>query len=162
MTRHYTTRECFRQMPNKLLARFFQERGLFQALDFTAMKETKPDELFNAWLLLPEENCNEIDAILQEIFELSCEKGYIAIIDEARWQMQDNPEKLAKFIETLSVLPNHYHRAMITYLEHNECWKGATRFYHADTLTYWRKRKYMGHNCAAIDVDSIDQLADES
>ena len=42
---------------------------------------------------------------------------------------------------------------------HPECWKGATRFYHADTLPYWRKRKNMRHRPAAVDDDSIRQLA---
>jgi len=56
-------------------------------------------------------------------------------------------------------LPNHYHRAMITYLDHPECWKGAIRFYHADTLSYWRKRKNMGHKPAAVDDESMRELA---
>jgi len=37
-------------MPNALLARYFHARGVFNDLDFTAMKEGKPDELFAAWL----------------------------------------------------------------------------------------------------------------
>ena len=49
---------------------------------------------------------------------------------------------------------------MITYLDYPECWKGAARFYHADTLTHWRKRKQMGHNIAAVDEASTKQLAD--
>jgi hypothetical protein len=48
---------------------------------------------------------------------------------------------------------------MVAYLDHAECWKGATRFYHADTLAYWRKRKHMGHKPAAVDEASINQLA---
>ena len=35
-------------MPNVLLARYFQRDGLFEGLDFTAMKEGRPDELFRA------------------------------------------------------------------------------------------------------------------
>lgn len=62
MTRHYSTREFFRQMPNRLLARYFQERGLFAELDFAAMKETKPDALFAAWLEFPEDERNRMDA----------------------------------------------------------------------------------------------------
>ena len=50
MARHYSTRDFFRQMPNALLARYFQARGLLGDLDFAAMKETQPDELFAAWL----------------------------------------------------------------------------------------------------------------
>ena len=159
MARHYSTRNFFRQIPNALLACYFNERELFSDLDFAAMKETKPDALFAAWLELPEEQRKPMDAEFQDIFELSCEKGFRAIIDEARWQMQADPEGLTAFIETLSTLPDHYHRAMVTYLDYGECWKGATRFYHADTLPYWRKRKNMGHKPAAVDDDSIRQLA---
>jgi hypothetical protein len=49
-------------MPNRLLARYFQERGLFAELDFAAMKETKPDALFAAWLEFPEDERNRMDA----------------------------------------------------------------------------------------------------
>lgn len=133
-------------VPNALLARYFQGQELLAHLDFSAMKETKPDALFTAWLALPEAERKAME--FQDIFELSCEKGFRAIIDEARWQMQSEPDKLTDFIETLSALPNHYHRAMVTYLDHRECWRGATRFYHADTLPYWRKRK----NCLPADV----------
>jgi len=100
-----------------------------------------------------------MDTEFQDVFELSCEKGFRAIIDEARWQMRANPEVLTDFVETLSALPNHSHRAMVTYLDHRGCWKGATRFYHADILPYWRKRKHMGHKPAAVDDNTIRQLA---
>lgn len=159
MVRHYSTKSFFRQIPNALLARYFVDRGLFGDLDFSTLKETKPGELFTAWLALPEDQRKPMDAEFQDIFELSCEKGFRAIIDEASWQMQAEPEALTEFIENLSALPNHYHRAMATYLDHPECWKGATRFYHADTLPYWRKRKNMEHRPVAVDDDRIRQLA---
>lgn len=161
MARHYSTRTFFRQTPNALLARYFADRGLFGNMDFSAMKETKLDALFAAWLELPEAQRKPMDAEFQDIFDLSCEKGFRAIIDEARWQMQGDPDALTGFIDTLSALPDHAYRAMATYLDHSECWKGAIRFYHADTLPYWRKRKSMGHKPAAVDDDSIQQLADQ-
>lgn len=159
MARHYSTKDFFRQMPNTLLARYFHERGLFEHLDFSVMKEDKSEPLFAAWLCLSEEQRNAMDAEFGNIFEMSCEKGFRAIIDEARWQMQTDPEALAEFVETLSAMPNHYHRAMSTYLDHSKCWKGATRFYHADTLPYWRKSKNIGHRPAVVDDASIQQLA---
>ncbi len=159
MARHYSTKDFFRQIPNALLARYFQDRELFTDLDFSAMKETNPDELFDAWLTLPDDQRNPMDAEFQEIFEMSCEKGFLAIIDEARWQLQDIPEDIALFVDTLSDRPNHYHRAMVTFLDYRDCWKGATRFYHADTLPYWRKRKHFGHEPAAVNDASVQQLA---
>ena len=159
MTRHYSTKDFFRQMPNALLARYFQERGLFGDLDFATMKEAKPDELFAAWLELPDAQRNEMDAELLDIFELCCEKGFLAILDEARWQLRETPAQLTPLVETLSALPNHFERAMVTYLDHKGFWKGATRFYHADTLSYWHMRKNLPQVPAAVDDASIQQLA---
>ena len=53
MARHYSTKSFFRQIPNSLLVRYVEDRGLFRDLDVPAMKETKPDALFAAWLDLP-------------------------------------------------------------------------------------------------------------
>ena len=48
MARHYSTRTFFRQIPNNLLARYFEDRGLFGDLDFSVMEEIRPEELFTA------------------------------------------------------------------------------------------------------------------
>ena len=161
-TRHYSLRSFFRNIPNALLARFFQERlGLLLDLDFAALPETQPDALFSAWEGLPEATRQAVDAECQEIFTLSSNKGILAIIDEAEWQMRANLQAFDAFKETLSGLPNHFHRAMTTYLDHHECWKGATYFHHADMLSYWRKRKNLGHYPAAVDNASLDQLAEK-
>jgi len=145
-------------MPNALLARYFQEGGLFNDMDFAAMKETKPDELFEAWLEIPDEQRNKMDAEFQDIFELSCEKGFRAIMDEAEFHLPG--DELTPFSEKMSALSNHYERAMITFLDHKDFWRGATRFFHADTLPYWRKRKNMSNRQAAVDDDSIKHLAE--
>jgi len=83
MAKHYSTRDFFRQMSNGLLDRYFQGRGLFADMDFATMKEGKPDELFAAWLVLSDKQRNEMDAEFRDIFEMSCEKGFRAIIDVA-------------------------------------------------------------------------------
>lgn len=90
---------------------------------------------------------------------MSCEKGFRAIIDEASWQLRETSDDLTAFIETLSALLNHYERAMITFLDYNSFWRGATLFYHADSLPYWRKRKNFPRQEAAVDKASIEQLA---
>ena len=72
--------------------------------------------------------------------------------------MQDD-DALTAFIDNLAALPNHYHRAMATLLDHEKCWRGATRFFHADTLSHWRKRQNLGHGLAATDDASVQRLA---
>jgi hypothetical protein len=159
MARHYSTKDFFRQMPNPLLARYFQERGLFGNLDFSAMEETNPDELFAAWLQLSDSQRSAMEAEFRDIFELGGEKGFRAIIDEAEWHLANDADARARFVEKLAALSNHYERAMVTFLEHNRFWEGATRFYHADTLPYWRKRKNIPQRPAAVDKTSLGELA---
>ena len=159
MARHYSTRSFFRQIPNALLARYFERQGVLVGLDWPAIKETNPEELFAAWLALPDAQRKIMDVEFAEIFEMSCEKGFRAIIDEASWYMQADTDALSEFVRTLSDLPNHYHRAMVIYLDHGEYWNGATRFYHADTLPYWRKRKRLPHLPATVDETSLENLA---
>ncbi len=161
MAKHYSIKSFFRNMPNQLLERFFKQKGLFKKIKFEKMKEGNPDELVTAWLTLPDHQRSKLDTECREIFEMCCEKGVKAIIDEARWQYHSDENNLSAFIEMLSGLPNHFHRAMTTYLDHIECWKGATRFYHADTLPYWRKRKNMGHNAAGVDDKSVNKLIEK-
>ena len=159
MARHYSTKHFFRLMSNALLARYFHERGLFVGFDFAAMKEGKVDPLFEAWLQLPVAERNSMDTEFREIFEMSCEKGWKAILDEANEQLRDSPDALKAFVVAFAALPNHYERAMRTFLDHRAFWRGATLFHHADQLPYWRKRKNMLHQRAATDEHSLGQLA---
>ena len=124
------------------------------------MKETQPDELFAAWLYLPDTKRNTMDAEFQEIFALGRDAAMPAIIHEVAWQMRNEPGAHAAFVEMFSALPNHYERAMVAFLDYHECWKGAGLLYHADTLPYWRKRKGFPHNPAAVDEVSVQELED--
>jgi len=159
MGRQYSTRDFFRQMPNRLLSRYFEAHGALTDLDFAAMKETRIEGLFAAWLELPEDRRNEMDAELLEISEMSNEKGFRAILDEAEWQLRETPEQHAQFVEKLAALANHYERAMVTFLDHPQFWKGATYFFHADGLSYWRKRKGFSHQSASVHEEGRQALA---
>ena len=171
MSRHYTNRTFFRQIPNALLARYLERNEVLGDLDFGAMPEAKVDALFDAWMELPEKSRREMDAEFQEIFALSCEKGWRAIIDEAAWHLKGEAdgeestataaeeEAHAAFVEKLAALEGHHERAMVTFLDHNELWKGATMFCEADQLPYWRKRKNMPRQPAATDEASVGELA---
>jgi hypothetical protein len=91
---------------------------------------------------------------------LSCEKGFRAILDEAAWHLRCDVAVYSTFLENLAALSNHYERAMLTFLDHESYWRGASLFYHADTLTWWRKRKGLPHIEAAVDKSSLQELAD--
>jgi hypothetical protein len=81
-------------------------------------------------------------------------KAFCAISDEALWQFEQgtDPNAYSAFVDQLSALTNHFERAMVTFIDHPSFWKVATRFHHADTLPYWRKRKNLGNPVAAVDT----------
>jgi hypothetical protein len=159
MGRHYSTRDFFRQMPNALLGRYFEARGVLAGRDFTVLKESQPEALFTAWLELPEGQRNAMDADFREIHALSCENGWCAIRDEAQWQFRHEPDAFTVFVEELGDLDGHFERAMVTFLDSRQFWNGAMRFHHADTLPYWRKRKGLPHQPASVHEDGRRALA---
>ena len=132
MPSHYSARSFSRQAPIELLARYFESRGLSFKLDVATVADTRPDPLYAAWLKFPEEQRNEMEFDFREIFRMSCRKGVQAILDEAQSRRDDTPESAAAFIESLSTMPDHFHRAMATWLDHRECWRGANRLYGGD------------------------------
>ena len=141
MARHYSVKDFFRQTPNALLARYFAERGLFTELDFGAMKEGKPDELFDGWMALPDEVHRRTDADFRDIDDMSNEKGWLAMLGEARWHLRNQQLEVQGFIETMAALPNHHARAMTVFLDHADYWLGATRPWKArsGTTAHWSK-----------------------
>ncbi|HWB33594.1 MAG TPA: hypothetical protein VG714_10495 [Acidobacteriaceae bacterium] len=161
MAHNYTTRDFFRRMPNRLLADYFKRRSLFPHLDFAAMKETKLDALFAAWLDLPEGQRSEMDADFSEIHTLSCEKGWCAIRDEAKFQFRQEPDLFTAFVKKMGDLDGHFERAMVTFLDSPpQFWKNAMYFHHADNLPWWRKRKGLPHQPASVHEDGRRALAD--
>jgi len=104
MGRQYSTKSFLRQMPNALLTRYFKRRELFGNIDFGAMKEGKPDELFEGWLALPDDQRYKKDTEFHDIFEMSCENGFRAIIDEASWHLRETPDTEVSLITVLPAL----------------------------------------------------------
>lgn len=161
MGRHYSSKDFFRLMPNPLLARYFHQRGRLLELDFGAMKEARPDALFEAWIALPDDQRNPMEADFRDILDMSDAKGFRAISDEAAWHLEDDAPALAAFMAALSAMEDHGARAMTAFLDHSEFWKGATRFHYADRLgTHWRKRKNLPRVPAKADKTTLVRLAE--
>jgi hypothetical protein len=159
MAKHYSIKSFFRETSGPLLGRYFDKQGHLPGFDFSSMNAAKLDELFGTWLYLPQDERKRMEGEFQEIFALSRDAAMPAIIHEAAWQMREKPGAHAAFVEMFAALPNHHERAMVAFLDYNECWKGASLLYHADTLPYWRKRKGFPHNSAAVDDSSVRELA---
>ena len=87
-------------------------------------------------------------------------KGQCAVRDEAAWHLRAKPEPYTEFVEKLAALASHSERAMVTFLDYPDFWEGATMFYRAGTMPYWRKRKGLPHEPASVHEDGRRALAD--
>lgn len=150
MARHFSVPQFFRQMPNKLLDRYFASHGLFRDLDFEKMKERDIAKLVDAWEQLPEEKRRELEPQLREIFDLASQRGTLAIVDEAKWRASKQKADPA-LVDKLANMMSHVERAMTVFLDHPDFWKGAMRFYRADTLSRWKKRSGFPTKPACLD-----------
>ncbi len=160
MSKHYTIREFFRQMPNAMLGRYFESQGVAHGIDPAKVPEAKPEHWLAVWEQVADAQRPEMEADFRDIHGMSSEKGAAAIYDELVWQMQSQPVQAQAIVDQLAAMENHFERAMAVFLEYKACWRGATRFNHADTLTTWRKRKGLPKNDAAVDGGSIKQFSD--
>ena len=123
------------------------------------MPEPQPDALWAAWLTLDDTERRAMDTAFRDIAALSGEKGCRAILDDAAWYFATDPAAHTAFVEQLASLANHGERAMTTFLDHPACWRGATRFYQAEVLPFWRKRNHLPRVPAAVDEASLQALA---
>lgn len=160
MSKQYTIREFFRQMPNAMLGRYFDAQGHAHGLDLTTLPEAKPEPWLAVWEKVSNASRPDMEADFRDIFSMSSEKGAAAIYDELLWQMNEQPGAAQAIVDKLASLANHFERTMVVFLDHKACWRGATRFNHADTLTSWRKRKGLPKLDASVDDGSIKQLSD--
>lgn len=99
-----------------------------------------------------------MDAEFRSIWEMSCRKGFLAMRDEAEYLWGSDPEILATFKGRMTALRGDHHRAMTVYLDYPLLWPAATRFYQADSLSFWRKRKNMGGLRAHVDEASVNEF----
>jgi len=138
-------------MPNELLQRYFAHHGLFDDLDFKKMREREVEALVDAWEKLPGDKRRALEPQLREVFDLASQKGTLAIIDEAKWQASKGETANAALVDKLANMKSHFERAMTVFLDHSDFWKGATRFYRADSLSRWKKRSGFPTKAACLD-----------
>lgn len=158
MAQHYSPRHFFRQVPNRLLRQYFNERGVLEDVEFKQLKEAEVGPIFEAWDRLSEDDRDRMEADFRDVHALACPGGTLAILDEARWWNVPEDTELA---DRLSNMKNHHERAMWVFLERPDYWRGGLRFLHADNIatSFWRKRKNLPKVAAHVGDEDIDNLA---
>lgn len=156
MTKTYSPKRFFRQVPNCFLQQYFTAKNVLNNFDFSKLTETKIESLYETWLELPEDTRNNIEQDFQEIDEMATESGSKAILDEANWHNENLAEQFAK-------LNGFHEHAFWTFLERPQYWQVAIAFNHADSIptSYWRKRKNLPIKTTSFDSLSIKAFENE-
>lgn len=153
MARHYHPKKFFRNVPNKLLQRFFHQESVLGELEWDSIGEAKADPIYDAWLILDQGIRDRLERSFREIDNLADEVGVKAILDEAAYHGED-------LAETFSTMKGHHERAFWTFLQREQCWSGAVLFSHADRqpASYWRRRKNLPDANAPLENRHITAL----
>lgn len=156
MAAPYSNRQFFRKTPNKLLARYFEQRGTVLSIDLEHLEENDAESIQTALNALNNEDKAEIEAEFQEVNALACEGGISALIDEARFHQN------TAFIEEIAAIEGFHAKAMWTFIHMRTYWRGAVMFLHADNVSpsYWKKRNDFKGLQPHVDEADISALAD--
>lgn len=136
MADEFSSGQFFRRMPNALLGRYFQGKGLFADLDFGAMKKTKPEALLAAWAALPDGTRDACEAELSTVHALCDEGGWRALQDAARTLLQEGESDAC--VSKLAALEDHAAQAMTAFLDHRSLWVWAEHYHRADGMARWK------------------------
>jgi len=93
MVQEYQPRRFFRNAPNLMLRRYFDDRNALSEVG--ALAETHVEPIYEAWLKLSDDARKEMEQDFQDIDELATEGGSRAILDEARWHGEDLADQFA-------------------------------------------------------------------
>ena len=155
MSRHYSPKRFFREVPANYLAVYFTQRNLLSVMQVSKAGEVRIDPLNDALEDLPEDTRIEIEQDFGEIDALACEGGIQAVLDDAEWY--GDLDALLKGLESLK---SFHEKAFWIFLEHRKYWHVANAFFHADSIhtRYWRKRINLPQSPAKVAPENIQQL----
>jgi len=155
MAGQYQHRQFFRRVPNALLAKYFETRGVDLGVDFEKLTETDVEPIFQEFAALSEEQKANLEVDFQDINALANDGGIDALRNEAAFY------KDATFPEEISSIDGLHAKVMWTFLHKPEYWKGASALLHADTVAerFWKKRNDLPQAPPYVDEEDIDQLA---
>jgi hypothetical protein len=155
MSRQYNPKTVLRHVPNHLLREFFDRRGQLRDLPWISLKDHQFGLIYDAWQSLPAAERAEVERAFRSVFDMACEAGIKALIEEGRF----HGVGLAVELERCDGL---YHKAMWAYLRHERIFKVAALFCSADSLPgrHWAKLSGLPKKTPDTSEDARRRLAD--
>jgi hypothetical protein len=161
MARDYSPTTFFQRVPKPLLGRYFhQNQGELLEITFNELEETREsaEMIFEAFSAIPEPKQTEIEAEFQDIDSMAFQGGVKALIEEAT----DHPHFNETFPEAINQFDSAHGKVMWTFLEHRDCWEGATSILFAENIAdaSWKKRNDLPHITPLVESEDTQRLAD--
>jgi len=152
----YNPRSILRQIPNTLLDRFFAQFPEFSDLDWSALKETQIEPVFERWQAMPDPVRHQIGMVFRKVHSLADSVGTTVLIESAR-------DRGLEIAEEISTKQNGYGRALWCFLEHPEIFDNARTLAHIDALPRqsWEKRNGLPKKAIQVSEATLVKLGEE-
>jgi len=129
MSPHFDPRAILKQSSIPLLRQFFDRRGELQDLPWEEMQENRQfDLIYHAWQALPDDHRRQVQAVLQDLWELASERGIRAFADELQ---SYEPQRAWEFTACQSRL----NKVLWFFLNYPDLFERSALFVRADSLS---------------------------
>jgi hypothetical protein len=124
-----------RQVPNSLLARHFSHFGGFADFDWSHLKESRIEGIFEQWQDLPEAERRQVGGTFRKIHSMATARGTRVLIEAARDRGLD-------IAQDMGARKNAHERAFACFLDHPDVFENARTLDHIEALPKrsWEKR----------------------
>ena len=131
----YNPRSFLRQVPNSLLARHFSHFLGFADFDWSRLKESRIEGMFEQWQDLPEAERRQVGGMFRKIHSMATARGTRVLIEAARDRGLD-------IAQDMGALKNAHGRAFTCFLDHPDVFESARTLEHIEALPRrsWEKR----------------------
>jgi len=133
----YNPRTVLRQVPNSLLTRFFSRFAAFAAFDWSRLKETEIESIYERWQRMPTAERDLISSVFRQIHALANPGGTGTLIAAARDTGLDIRAQIC-------AMQNAYERAFWCMLEHPDVFHNGRTLTHIDSIPQKSREKWTG------------------
>lgn len=151
MTITYAPREILRKIDNALLAQYAKQNSVFQDIDFSKLKQTEIEPIYDALLALEEKQRDKIEQELRRVAALADKRKIELLFSLLLNAGCDLPEFEKK--------KGFFDKAMWAWLYHHALCEDVLFFSFEDTQRrYWHKFPYPAGNVAKYDKSDLEAL----
>jgi hypothetical protein len=133
----YNPRTVLRQVPNLLLARLFSPHTGFAGLDWSRLKETQIEPIYERWQQMPKADKEPISTMFRQVHALANPGGTGTLVASARDGGIDIRQQV-------SGMKNSYERAFWCMLEHPDVFHNGRTLAHIDSMPQKSREKWSG------------------